>query len=221
MTVAEKIRYLRVVEGQLRGLGREMTQKEVIAAIEKDLNRSLSQPYLSQLESGRRKHMTNTSRLLLAKFFKVHPGYLVDDPEGFQTELLTDLQQQEDKLDLWLIQGAERFRSDPALSEALLKLAKHNDTRKCVLLLGAILDTPNLVDRLSEVLVPAGANTLDSRDEIAGSVRDVAGRVLVPAGANTLDSRDEIGSSVCDVAGAVNRSPREGVLEREVQDDVA
>lgn len=154
MTVADKIRYLRVIEGQLRGLEREMTQKEVVAAIKKELNKSLSQPYLSQLESGRRKHLTNTSRLLLAKFFKVHPGYLVDDPEGFQTELLTDLQHQEDKLDLWLIQGAERFRSDPPLREALLQLARHHDTRGCVLLLGAILDAPGLVERLSEVLNP-------------------------------------------------------------------
>jgi transcriptional regulator with XRE-family HTH domain len=155
MTVADKLRYLRTVEGQLRGLGREMTQKEVVAAIKAELNRSLSQPYLSQLESGRRRHLTNTSRLLLAKFFKVHPGYLVDDPEGFQTELLTDhLRLQEDKLDLWLIQGAERFRFDVPLREALLKLARHEDTRGCVLLLGAILDTPELVSRLSEVLNP-------------------------------------------------------------------
>jgi transcriptional regulator with XRE-family HTH domain len=155
MTVAEKIRYLRTVEGQLRGLGREMTQKEVVEAIQKELNRSLSQPYLSQLESGRRRHLTNTSRLLLAKFFKVHPGYLVDDPEGYQTELMTeDLRLQEDKLDLWLIQGAERFGSDALLREALLKLARYEDTRGCVLLLGAILDTPGLVERLSEVLNP-------------------------------------------------------------------
>jgi transcriptional regulator with XRE-family HTH domain len=154
MTVAEKLRYLRSVEGQLRGLGREMTQKEVIAAIKGELNRSLSQPYLSQLESGHRKHLTNTSRLLLAKFFRVHPGYLVDDPEGFQTELMTDLGQQEDKLDLWLIQGAERFQTDAPLSEALLKLARHDNTRNCVLLLGVILDTPGLVERLSDVLNP-------------------------------------------------------------------
>ncbi len=154
MSVADKIRYLRTVEGQLRGLGREMTQKEVIAAIKQELNRSLSQPYLSQLESGHRKHLTNTSRLLLAKFFRVHPGYLVDDPEGFQTELMTDLRQQEDKLDLWLIQGAERFRADGSLAEALLKLARHENTRKCVLLAGAILDTPGLVERLSDVLSP-------------------------------------------------------------------
>jgi transcriptional regulator with XRE-family HTH domain len=154
MTVAEKLRYLRSVEGQLRGLGREMTQKEVIAAIKGELNRSLSQPYLSQLESGHRKHLTNTSRLLLAKFFRVHPGYLVDDPEGFQTELMTDLGQQEDKLDLWLIQGAERFQTDARLSEALLKLARQDNTRNCVLLLGVILDTPGLVERLSDVLNP-------------------------------------------------------------------
>jgi transcriptional regulator with XRE-family HTH domain len=154
MTVADKIRYLRMVEGHLRGLDREMTQKELVNAIRKELKRSISQPYLSQLENGSRKHLTNTTRLLLAKFFRVHPGYLVDDPEGFQTELITDLRDQEDKLDLWLIQGAERFRRDPQLSEALLKLARNDDTRKCLLLLRAVLETPGLVERLWDVLQP-------------------------------------------------------------------
>jgi transcriptional regulator with XRE-family HTH domain len=154
MRVAEKLRYLRLVEGQLRGWGREMTQKEVVQAIRDEMNASISQPYLSQLEGGQRKHLTNTTRLLLAKFFRVHPGYLVDDPEGFQTELITDLRQREDKLDLWLIQGAEKFRRDKPLAEALLKLARHADTRKCVLLLGAVLETPELVERLWDVLRP-------------------------------------------------------------------
>ena len=157
MNVADKLRYLRVVEGHLRGLDREMTQKEVVAAIRQELKRSISQPYLSQLESGHRKHLTNTTRLLLAKFFRVHPGYLVDDPEGFQTELISDLRT-EDKLDLWLIQGAERFRRDNSLSEALLKIARQDDTRECILLLAAILETPELVDRLSEVLNPKEAS---------------------------------------------------------------
>jgi transcriptional regulator with XRE-family HTH domain len=155
MDVAAKLRYLRVVEGHLRGLNREMTQKEVVAAIRKEMKKSISQPYLSQLEGGRRKHLTNTSRLLLAKFFRVHPGYLVDDPEGFQTELITDLSDREDKLDLWLVQGAERFHRDPELAEALLALARHVDTRKCLLLLGAVLETPELIDRLWNVLKPS------------------------------------------------------------------
>ncbi len=154
MTVAKKIRYLRLVEGHLRGLGREMTQKEVVAATKKELKKSISQPYLSQLENGSRKHLTNTTRLLLAKFFKVHPGYLVDDPEGFQTELITDFRDEEDKLDLWLIQGAERFRRDAPLAESLLRIARHEDSRKCFLLFSAVLDTPDLVDRLWEVLAP-------------------------------------------------------------------
>lgn len=154
MTVAAKLRYLRTVEGQLRGLNREMTQKEVVGAIREELNRSLSQPYLSQLESGHRKHLTNTTRLLLAKFFRVHPGYLVDDPDGFQTELLTDLREQENKLDLWLIQGAEKFEKDGALARALLQIARHDDTRKCVLLLAAVMETPDLVERLWAVLEP-------------------------------------------------------------------
>ncbi|HSU31894.1 MAG TPA: helix-turn-helix transcriptional regulator [Bryobacteraceae bacterium] len=154
MTVAEKLRYLRLIEGRLRGLDREMTQSELVGAIKQELHRSISQSYLSQLESGRRKHLTNTTRLLLAKFFRVHPGYLVDDPEGFQTGLISDLRSVEDKLDLWLIEGAERFFRDAPLAGALLKLARHEDSRKCILLLAAVLETPELVNRLWDVLHP-------------------------------------------------------------------
>src|SRR5216110_1234864 len=108
MRLGEKIRYLREVEGALRGLDREMTQQEVVRAVKKDLRKTISQSYLSQIESGARPHLTNSTRLLLARFFKVHPGYLVDDPEGYSTELLSDVGVLEDKLDLWLISGAER-----------------------------------------------------------------------------------------------------------------
>jgi transcriptional regulator with XRE-family HTH domain len=163
MRVAEKLRYLRLVEGHLRGLNRELTQKEVVAAIREELKRSFSLPSLSQLEGGQRRHLTNTTRLLLAKFFRVHPGYLVDDPEGFQTELITDLQSSEDQLDLWLIQGAERFRRDLPLADALLRLARHEDTRKCLLLLAEILDTPELVGRLWDVLKP---DVLQPKEEL-------------------------------------------------------
>ena len=102
MKLSDKIRYLREVEGSLRGLGRAMTQQELLRAINAEMSTPLSQSYLSQIESGARPHLTNTTRLLLAKFFKVHPGYLVDDPEGYHAELLSDLGL-EDKLDLWLI----------------------------------------------------------------------------------------------------------------------
>jgi hypothetical protein len=79
----------------------------------------------------------------------------VDDPEGFQTELVSDLRAIEDRLDLWLISGAESFPRDPELQEALLTLARHTNTRHCLLLLQAILDTPGLAERLMEVLKPA------------------------------------------------------------------
>lgn len=154
MTLGEKLRYLRLMEGNLRGLSREMTQQEVVRAIRKELGEGISQSYLSQIENGARPHLTNKTRLLLSRFFKVHPGYLVDDPDGFHTELLSDVTALEDKLDLWLIQGAERFRNDPALSRALLNLAKHEDSRRCLVLLDAILETPQLVDRLLNVLRP-------------------------------------------------------------------
>ncbi len=156
MNLGKKIRYLREMEGALRGLDREMTQQEVVRAIKKELKQSISQAYLSQIESGARPHLTNGTRLMLAKFFKVHPGYLVDDPEGFQTELISDVGALEDKLDLWLISGAERFRRDPEVSAALLHLARHQDSRTCLVLLDAILETPDLAERLFEVLKPAG-----------------------------------------------------------------
>ncbi len=154
MKLGEKIRYLREVEGTLRGFGRELTQVEVVAAIRKELGATISQSYLSQIESGARPHLTNATRMLLARFFRVHPGYLVDDPEGFHTELVSDLRAVEDKLDLWLVEGVERFRKDPELSHALLNIARSDDSRMCILLLGEILETPNLAGRLLQVLKP-------------------------------------------------------------------
>ena len=154
MRLGDKIRYLREVEGTLRGMGREMTQQEIVRAIKSELKLSISQSYLSQIESGSRPHLTNSTRMLLARFFKVHPGYLVDDPEGFHTELMSDVRVGEDQLDLWLIGGVERFARDPEVSRALLSLAKHEDSRKCLLLIESILETPDLVDRLTQVLRP-------------------------------------------------------------------
>jgi transcriptional regulator with XRE-family HTH domain len=154
MNLADKVRYLREVEGSLRGFNRAMTQQELLKAIGSETGSGISQSYLSQIESGARPHLTNTTRLLLARFFKVHPGYLVDDPEGYHAELLSDARALEDKLDLWLIGGAERFRRDPKLCKALLTLARHAESRKCLLLIESILETPSLAERLLQLLRP-------------------------------------------------------------------
>ena len=158
MKLGEKLRYLREVEGTIRGLDREVSQVDLVRLIQKDLGKSISQSYLSQIESGARPHMTNSTRMLLARFFKVHPGYLVDDPECYSKELVSDLGAVEDKLDLWLISGAERFCREVDLHHALLTIAKHNDSRMCLILLGTILENPGLAERLIEVLKsPAAA----------------------------------------------------------------
>jgi transcriptional regulator with XRE-family HTH domain len=154
MTLGEKIRYLREVEGSLRGLNRPLTQQELMKAIRAETGKAISQSYLSQIEGGKRPHMTQSSRTLLARFFKVHPGFLVDDPEGYHTELVSDLRTTEGQLDVWLLQGSERFANDPAVSEVLVKLARDKDTRRCLLLLGEILNTPGLANRLFEALRP-------------------------------------------------------------------
>lgn len=157
MTLGEKIRYLREVEGSLRGLNRPLTQQELMKGIRRETGKTISQSYLSQIERGKRPHMTQSSRTLLARFFKVHPGFLVDDPEGYHTELVSDLRTTEGQLDVWLLQGSERFASDPAVSEVLIKVARDKDTRRSLLLLGEILNTPGLADRLFEALRPQDA----------------------------------------------------------------
>jgi transcriptional regulator with XRE-family HTH domain len=154
MKLGEKLRYLRLVEGTLRGVEGEMTQQDLARAMKKEIGRGLSQSYLSQIESGARPHLTNDTRMLLARFFKVHPGYLVDDPEGYHTELTSDLRAMEDRLDLILINGAEQFADDAELSKALLEIAQYSDTRRALVVLGAILEAPGLLERLMEVLKP-------------------------------------------------------------------
>jgi len=159
MKLGEKLRYLREVEGTLRGLDRELSQQELARLVEKELGKSISQSYLSQIESGARPHLTNSTRMLLARFFKVHPGYLVDDPEGYSNELVSEIGALEDKLDLWLVSGAERFCKDAELHTALLTVAKHADSRMCLVLLGEILENPGLAERLIEVLKAPAATS--------------------------------------------------------------
>lgn len=68
MKLGEKIKYLREVEGSLRGMNRAMSQQELTRAIASETGSKMSQSYLSQIESGARPHLTNTTRQILASF---------------------------------------------------------------------------------------------------------------------------------------------------------
>jgi transcriptional regulator with XRE-family HTH domain len=152
MNLGQKIRYLRTVEGGLRGLSRPMTQLEVVLAMKRELRKTISQPYLSQIENGKRPHLTAPTRALLARFFKVHPGFLVDDPRGFDANLESDLGTSEGKLDVWLVHLAERFENDADVSDALVRIAGQKDTRGAIILLGSILAAPGMKARVQRML---------------------------------------------------------------------
>src|SRR5438045_1376146 len=116
MELGHKLRLLRHLEGHLRGLGRELTQGEVVRAIKAELNATISQSYLSLIENNTRPHLSDDSRQLLARFFKIHPGYLVSDPPGFQTALGSALAgDTESALDRWLVEGVACLAHDAAL----------------------------------------------------------------------------------------------------------
>ena len=140
MDLHQKLKHLRTIEGTLRGLGRPMTQAEVTQAMQSELGESLSQAYLSQIESGKRPHLSAHSRALLAHFFKVHPGYLVSDPPGYEVDLLSEMEDPQARLATWLAASAEEWRSDPLIQRVFEKLAEHPDPRQVFELLDDLLD---------------------------------------------------------------------------------
>jgi transcriptional regulator with XRE-family HTH domain len=150
MNLAEKIKHLREVEGELRGLNRAMTQVEVVKAMKEELDETISQAYLSQLEQGKRLHLTASSRDLLARFFKVHPGYLVSDPPDYSTDLLTDMPDDTDHLGTWLTASAAEWHNEPALQELLQLLADKEEPRRYIALFRKLLDLP--IDELEAIV---------------------------------------------------------------------
>ena len=142
MNLSEKIKHLRQVEGELRGLNRPMTQMEVVKAMQEELHESISQAYLSQLESGKRVHLTASSRDLLANFFKVHPGYLVSDPPDYSTDLITDMETDTDRLATWLSAGAAEWHAEPVIQSFFQRLASVEDPRRYLALFKQLMDMP-------------------------------------------------------------------------------
>lgn len=160
MRLAEKLRHLRFVEGDYRGFGRPLSKAEVVRTMREELGEGISHPYLSQLEGGTRVHMTAHTRDLLARFFKVLPGYLVDDPEGYEVSIRTELPAGPERLRSWFAAQAEGLRDDPSLAHVLFKLSRADDPAIYV----------DLLDRLLELPPPA-------LDRVAESIRQSEGTV--------------------------------------------
>lgn len=140
MDLSEKIKHLREVEGELRGLNRPMTQVEVVKAMQDELRETISQAYLSQIENGKRVHLTASSRDLLSRFFKVHPGYLVSDPPDYSTDLLTDMESETDRLSTWLAASAEEWRTEPVIQDFFECLASVEEPRRYLALLRQLME---------------------------------------------------------------------------------
>ena len=148
MTLGEKLRHLRYVEGMQRGLDRPLTKAEVTRLMRAELgpDAAISLAYLSQLESGTRQHMTQHTRARLAAFFRVLPGYLVNDPAGYETELhsLAALPtgNPDERLVLWLNGQADASRDHPLVAHVLRRLAHRPRPHDALRLIDALLDLP-------------------------------------------------------------------------------
>lgn len=159
MNLAEKLKHLRSVEGELRGYNRPMTQTEVVKAMREELHDSISQAYLSQLEAGKRVHLTAASRDLLSEFFKIHPGYLVSDPPDYQTDLLTDVESHSDRLGAWITATAEEWPNEPETQQFFQHLASVDEPRRYLALFDQLLYlSPEQLAAIVEVLFPDELN---------------------------------------------------------------
>lgn len=152
MKLSEKLELLRALEGSLRNLNRPLTKSEVSRLVEQESGEKISLAYLSQLESGKRPHMTETTRELLARFYKVHPGFFVSDPEGYERTVST-IPVDENRLDAWILDGARQFATtDSELAMALRSLAEHETTRTMLLLSAELAQNPNLLEELRQCI---------------------------------------------------------------------
>ncbi len=149
MNLAEKMKHLRAVEGELRGLNRPMTQVEVVKAMQEELGIKVSQAYLSQLERSKRLHLTASSRDVLARFFKVHPGYLISDPPDYSTDLVSDMESDTDRLGTWLAASAHEWHAEPDVQFLLQQLADTEDPRRYLKLFGKLMSLS--IDELEAV----------------------------------------------------------------------
>lgn len=166
MNLAEKIKHLREVEGELRGLNRPMTQMEIVKAMQEELNESISQAYLSQLEKSKRLHLTASSRDLLSRFFNVHPGYLVSDPPDYSTDLLTEMvSNSEDRLNTWLTASAQEWSSEPGLQELLFRLAEVEEPLRYLEAFQRLMEFP--VAELETIVDAITIHANENRNETA------------------------------------------------------
>ncbi len=130
MNLAEKMKHLRAVEGELRGLSRSMTQVEVVTAMQQELGVKVSQAYLSQLERSKRLHLTASSRDVLSRFFKVHPSYLISDPLDYSTDLISEMDPESDRLATWLAATSQEWYTEPEAQTFFQRLASVEDPRR-------------------------------------------------------------------------------------------
>ncbi len=106
------------------------------------------------------------ARVQVAKFFKLHPGYLVDDPEGYHSELLSDLRTTEDTVGKANAARAiaATHQTAAALSRLYSTIQRNEATNTANHM---ILECDSLEDRLT---------TLDRDDQIDRLLEDLKSR---------------------------------------------
>jgi transcriptional regulator with XRE-family HTH domain len=118
--------------------------------MQEELGVKVSQAYLSQLERNKRLHLTASSRDVLSRFFKVHPGYLISDPPDYSTDLVTEMASDSDRLGTWLAASAQEWHSEPDAQYLFQRLADAEDPRQYLRLFSKLMNLS--IDELEAIV---------------------------------------------------------------------
>jgi len=92
----------------------------------------------------------------LSRFFKVHPSYLISDPLGYSTDLVSDMDADGDRLATWLAASSQEWYAEPEVQAFFQRLANVEDPRRYFTLFGRLMslskeELESVVDALTNI----------------------------------------------------------------------
>src|SRR5436309_3974633 len=102
------------------------------------------------MKRGQRVYLTATKRILLPNFFKVLPAYLVSDPPDYSNDLLTDMENDTDRFETWLIASTAEWQSEPEIYSFFQHLSSVENPRRYLAVFEQLLHEP--VEKLERLV---------------------------------------------------------------------
>ena len=119
-----------------------------------ELGETISQSYLSLIEKGTRRHLSQESRQLLARSSRSIPGISSATRRDITPSSRPTWRRSRPRSIDGCRTARPGSRTIPRSAPRSIASAMHAESRRCLVLLGEMISMPGLIDRLSQTLVP-------------------------------------------------------------------